>query len=139
MVRETPIRTVLEALAAESVSAPHQLQVLCDRRLSASLYEARRISSVVREAVSNALKHAFPPERDGQIWINLTDEKGKRTLTIRDNGVGMRDLPREATGGRALIERQAAELGGVASMQSAPFVGSVVRLTYRVRDVGPGT
>jgi PAS domain S-box-containing protein len=44
---------------------------------------------IVNELVSNALKHAFPDERKGEIAIELREsEGGTLRLTVRDNGIG---------------------------------------------------
>src|SRR5579884_79690 len=44
---------------------------------------------VINELVSNSLKHGFPKEREGKINIELrSDNNGKFTLTVSDNGVG---------------------------------------------------
>jgi len=44
---------------------------------------------IVNELVSNALKHAFPDERKGEILIELREsEGGALRLTVRDNGIG---------------------------------------------------
>jgi len=47
---------------------------------------------IVNELVSNALKHAFPPGRAGEIWIEVgQDPDGRFRLTVGDNGVGLPD------------------------------------------------
>ena len=43
---------------------------------------------IVNELVSNALKHAFPGGRKGEIDIILKDRDGNITLSVADNGVG---------------------------------------------------
>jgi len=44
---------------------------------------------IINELVSNALKHAFPDGRGGEVHISLhTREDGKQILTVRDNGAG---------------------------------------------------
>ena len=44
---------------------------------------------IVNELVSNALKHAFPDKRKGEIAIELREsEGGTLRLTVRDNGIG---------------------------------------------------
>jgi two-component sensor histidine kinase len=45
---------------------------------------------IINELVSNAMKHAFPDDREGEIIIGLSrDPAGQYVLTVRDNGVGM--------------------------------------------------
>jgi PAS domain S-box-containing protein len=45
---------------------------------------------ILNELLTNALKHAFPDGRKGQIRIELRNVEGKRVrLTVRDNGVGL--------------------------------------------------
>jgi PAS domain S-box-containing protein len=44
---------------------------------------------IISELISNALKHAFPDGRKGEITIDLHQDKDLLHLMIRDNGVGM--------------------------------------------------
>lgn len=45
---------------------------------------------IVNELTSNALKHAFPDGRKGELNINLhSDNNGKTNLKVKDNGVGL--------------------------------------------------
>jgi len=45
---------------------------------------------IINELVSNALKHAVPDKRPGEIFISLDrNEGGRITLRVADNGVGM--------------------------------------------------
>jgi two-component sensor histidine kinase/putative methionine-R-sulfoxide reductase with GAF domain len=43
---------------------------------------------IINELVSNALKHAFPDNRTGEIRIGLHSENDQTILTVSDNGVG---------------------------------------------------
>ena len=43
---------------------------------------------VVNELVSNAIKHAFPADRDGQVRIGLLRRGDQVILEVEDNGVG---------------------------------------------------
>jgi len=44
---------------------------------------------IVNELVSNALKHAFPDGRKGEIGIRFTTSGGKSMLAVHDNGIGL--------------------------------------------------
>jgi len=45
---------------------------------------------IINEAVTNAIKHAFPPGRQGAIHLRLNQEaSGLIRLQVRDNGVGL--------------------------------------------------
>jgi two-component sensor histidine kinase len=43
---------------------------------------------IVNELVSNSMKHAFPNEKSGEIYIEFKSDKGKYTMVVADNGVG---------------------------------------------------
>lgn len=123
-------RPFLETLAAAVAGPRHIVHVDCDPTLQTPAAELAPVGMIVSEAVSNALKHAFPAGRDGQIWIRLEQGLDRMTLTIRDNGVGMVDLAGEQIGGRGLIDMLARKLGGYARLGSAPFGGALVSVVY---------
>jgi len=74
---------------------------------------------IINELVSNALKHAFPGNRAGEISIRFdVDADDWITLTVADSGVGIPpDLDLENTGtlGLQLVNMLARQLGGVLS------------------------
>jgi two-component sensor histidine kinase len=44
---------------------------------------------IVNELVSNSLKHAFPGDKKGEIYVGISsDGNGNYMLTVGDNGVG---------------------------------------------------
>lgn len=49
------------------------------------------ISILVNELVTNALKHAFPDDRDGCILVSLKPSNGHLELRVEDNGIGVSD------------------------------------------------
>jgi len=54
---------------------------------------------LLNELISNALKHAFPDGRDGELSITLrVTEEGEKDLWVRDNGIGLpKDFDPEKT------------------------------------------
>ena len=46
---------------------------------------------IVTELVINALKHAFPRHRKGEILVDYRADGAAWTLSVRDTGIGMPD------------------------------------------------
>jgi len=46
---------------------------------------------IINELVSNSLRHAFGPNGNGQIQIQMSQENGKYLLRVKDNGKGFPD------------------------------------------------
>jgi two-component sensor histidine kinase len=44
---------------------------------------------IINEAVTNSIKYAFPDQREGTVWIRLTESMRKITLELSDDGIGM--------------------------------------------------
>lgn len=49
------------------------------------------IGLIVNELISNALKYAFPDDRDGIVKISMREVDDKLHLQVRDNGVGINE------------------------------------------------
>jgi two-component sensor histidine kinase len=57
--------------------------------IAVSATTARDLALIINELISNALKHAFPQDREGIIEIACgLDANGQIALHVRDNGVG---------------------------------------------------
>jgi two-component sensor histidine kinase len=71
---------------------------------------------IINELVSNSLKYAFPPGKDGEIQIDLRPAQDNQfILTVRDNGVGLpKDLDFRNTEslGLQLVTTLTDQLGG---------------------------
>lgn len=89
--------------------------------------EAVFIGLIANEAVSNALKYAFP-DGHGKISISLQEHVGKRTLVVQDNGAGNAGKSKGTGQGRRLMSRLAQDLGGEVRVEGPP--GYSVNVTY---------
>jgi two-component sensor histidine kinase len=120
----------LSALVAAFTGSRQRIHIACDAALQLPVTELAPIGMIASEAISNALKHAFPAERDGDIWVRLSEVDGRVTLRIRDNGVGMPDLDHARDSGRGRMEAFAQQLGGYARLGSVPFGGAEVLVVF---------
>ncbi|WP_269513708.1 sensor histidine kinase [Brevundimonas subvibrioides] len=76
---------------------------------------------IVTELVINALKHAFPNDRNGRIDVDYSAGGEGWTLTVRDDGVGMPPDPTSTRSGlgTGIIQALAGQLGAVIDMADA--------------------
>ena len=80
---------------------------------------------IVTELVINALKHAFPDNRAGKIEVDYRSKGEDWTLSVRDDGVGMRaeSTPAKAGLGTSIVQALSKQM----------------RATVEVTDANPGT
>ncbi len=58
--------------------------------LTINARDATTIGIVLGELITNALKHAFPPERAGEIWAKFErNADGIAMLIVEDDGKGL--------------------------------------------------
>ena len=88
------------------------------------------IALLVTEAMTNALKHAFP-DGPGTIRVAFVPrEDGGGTLTVADDGIGISQAAQSARGiGIRLIEAFAQQIDGELSIEGPP--GTVIRVAIR--------
>lgn len=93
-----------------------------DSRLA--MEHAVPLGLVVNEAVSNALKHAFPQGRPGTIQVHFSDGNGF-ALSVVDDGVGLSSQPKGNGIGTTIMRSLAGQLDAASSLTG--------------RSDGPGT
>ncbi len=116
-----------ERLALE-IEAP-ALQISSDQAVPLSL--------IVTEAVSNAVKYAFPGGRRGHVRVRLVAAEGTVTLTVEDDGVGIprghaetEAGPRDGIG-LQLIRGFARQLGATLLVEEGAGTRYTVRIPLR--------
>jgi PAS domain S-box-containing protein len=96
---------------------------------------------IINELVSNALKHAFPPDwekpasKENEICINLRLDKDKYKLTISDNGTGLPadwKLEEQKTLGLRLVNLLTRQLEG--ALQVDKEGGTAFCLTFAIPE-----
>jgi two-component sensor histidine kinase/HAMP domain-containing protein len=95
---------------------------------------------IINELFSNALKHAFPEGREGEVQIDFFQDRNQEfTLLISDNGVGLpggMEFKNTASLGLQLVNALVDQLGGVIVFEGR--VGTSFRITFHNREIKGG-
>jgi PAS domain S-box-containing protein len=78
-----------EIMASHGVGAPRIACSVDAHGVRLELAEAVPCALMVSELLTNALKHAFPEPRNGEVVIDLREQPEGYVLSIRDDGVGL--------------------------------------------------
>ncbi len=133
------LSAVLHALrerAATGTTA--QIELNCDSRADHRLMgnHAVQLANIVREALSNSLRHAAP----SHIEISLRSEPEAIVLQIADDGAGFDPQAPPRTGvGLGSMASRAREIGGTMDLQTAPGKGTRVTVRVPVAQEQEGT
>jgi two-component sensor histidine kinase len=89
---------------------------------------------ILNELISNALKHAFPRERTGAIWVRGSRCDGHVILEVRDDGIGLTrplDLQRPKSLGLRIVNILTRQLkGAFEAVTETDSTGAVFRVTF---------
>ena len=101
--------------------------------------EATALAVVASECVANAIKHAFPEDRKGEITVTLAyTPEGEVRMTCRDNGVGATEEPAKPDAltslGLRIMDASAQQIAARVDRQSTPD-GYVVDHDLSARSV----
>jgi two-component sensor histidine kinase len=88
------------------------------------------LALIANEVLSNALKHAFPDDRHGTLFVRLEVIGRRITLTIEDDGVGSASSAEDG---------QEPGLGQGLGMRLVRSFARSLRADVEVRDLDPGT
>ncbi len=115
----------LHAMAGD----PLRVKVLVDAEaIERPIAVAQPVVLAINELVVNALRHAFPAETNGTVWVTLRCVDGELRAVVADDGVGL-PLDYAAAGGfgMKLVRMMAAKIGATLDVES---VGGS-RFTFR--------
>ena len=92
------------------------------------------VGVILNELITNAFKHAFPPGHAGTVRVALVRGDADLTLTVVDDGVGLKGRHGTAAAsglGRGLIDAFARQAGGTVSLANGADGGAVATLVLR--------
>lgn len=92
--------------------------------------DATTLGIVVSELVTNAVKHAFPQDKGGNIWIRFIENEtdGTAVLKVEDDGLGLAEAPAGNGLGAVIIKQLARQFGGAAEYEPRDGGGTVVKV-----------
>ena len=137
-LRRVEVRSFLEELLAQLLTGdgprPHPVRTqITSDEMTLDPDKLAPFALFLVEAVTNALKHAFP-ERRGSISVRFVRGETEARLEIADDGVGA--APDAAAGGvgRTLMTAFARQLRGRAEIETIPDGGTVARLIFPIPE-----
>ena len=88
--------------------------------LQVSKEKATPIGMVANELLTNAVKHAFPDNREGRVTASLECSESEAVLTIRDDGVGFGPELNDGTHGLGLnlVRTVCSQFGGSVTLDT---------------------
>ncbi len=107
-------------------------------RLDSVSIDVRRaipVGLIINEVITNSIKHAFPGDRGGVVWIRLERGESRIVLTISDDGVGLpRNFHAEQSSGLGarLVNMLVAQVNGTLEVSSEN--GTRFVITVPVKD-----
>jgi two-component sensor histidine kinase len=118
-----------------SFDTGHRFRFVLDiARASFPLSHSIPIGLILNEAITNAMKYAFPDSGKGLITISLkATSETKFCLTIRDDGIGIpENYHQHSSLGISLIEGLATDIRGTLTITNEH--GTLITLTFPVAD-----
>ncbi len=105
-----------------------------DLTLSADL--AIPCALMISEMLTNALRHAYPPDSPGDIQVHARNEAGGLTVSIVDQGRGMAATTGSPGLGSQLINAFAKQLSAAVTIQSTPGIGTRIEIRILTPPAG---
>ena len=123
-----------------SLARAHPVSIECRAdSIPVCMDQATSLGLIVNELVTNAIKHAFPHGRSGQIRVAFEVLKDELRLCVEDDGVGLRPRLRKDSGqGQDLVSGLADQLAGRLEVTSTSS-GSSFRVSVPFANPVPST
>ncbi|MEX0685926.1 MAG: histidine kinase dimerization/phosphoacceptor domain -containing protein [Balneolales bacterium] len=84
---------------------------------------------IMNELISNAFKHAFQDQDNGEIMVSITQVGNQYTLMVKDNGIGFPEWKEESTVGMSLVHGLTRQIGGKATIERNNGTAFIITFT----------
>jgi PAS domain S-box-containing protein len=131
-----------ELLTSYQVSAGRIRPVFNVFPMKLSIDRAVPCGLILNELISNALKHAFPGDRDGEIRVSFAPHGEERyQIVVEDTGVGLPDgfsVETSDSLGLRIVEILVKQLNGTCSFSSSNGMKFLMQFPIELSAVSPG-
>jgi len=127
---ESLINRILQSYTYSHITIKKEIQ-----EVYLSVDKSIPIGLMVNEMITNAVKHAFPADRKGNIIITLTKNQNKYEIKVKDDGIGMPkkiNFQNPSTLGLKLVTILAEQLGGKVRIYRRK--GTSIKCIFPVQD-----
>ena len=125
---------LLRGIAQALGSSRHPISVAADPGVFLADGQVTPVSLAVNEAVSNAIKHAYPQGRPGEIRLRLARVHSRVQLTVADDWVGIIKVADDRSLGMKILSALARQLEGTFSLTNRTEGGAVFTLDFPERQ-----
>lgn len=129
----TPGSALVESVCRVMDADDRPIVWFSDPDISLGDEQVTPLALAINEALTNALKHAFPDQRHGSITVSLRRAQKMLELEVADDGVGLSESRRTGSMGMGIMEKLANQLSGKISVSNRPSGGCIVRLEFPER------
>ncbi len=106
------------------------------KKIDLNINKAIPCGLIINELITNALKYAFPNNREGDIWVSIRDRgDSSAEVSVKDNGVGIDpnlNYETTLTMGLRIVRILAEQLNGEMTISSKQ--GTQFSLTFMLHD-----
>ncbi|MEO8270366.1 MAG: sensor histidine kinase [Aureliella sp.] len=131
--QQTAFRAYLTMICTEthrSLGGERIALIVDADELALDTSRAINLALIASEALTNAMKYAFPDGRQGTIRVDCHADGEAATLTIADDGIGFSATSREGALGLRLVRTLAKAIGGEAHIDGTG--GTLIEVRFRL-------
>ena len=110
------VQQLLRSYGVDARQVKHTIDI---EHILLGVDEAVPCGLIINEIVANSLKHAFPANRAGRIWVRMEADERRCTIRVGDDGVGFSeevDFLQTQTLGLQLVRTLTDQLEGTVSL-----------------------
>ncbi len=123
---------VYHIYSSNSVDARRIKPVISIDNIKLNITQAIPCALIVNELITNSLKHAFPENEEGKIWIKMWREGDNFIMEIGDTGIGMPPNHRENSIGMMIVESLVQQLNGEIAMRKGKGTVYIIKFPAKL-------